>query len=282
VGIFVATLVAAAWIADKKAPDGLAALPTKARAFGAVAGTSVGLLLFLLMLPSLFVGPAANWRHLQTWFDRVVVHRDMGAENNSGFYSVRNQSLDNAVARLGNWAAFELAGGPSDQLTEDAAGTSRAPAEPAGLHRALTAVKGLLGLLLLAVAWRAARRNDLVEIAAVFGLACTLALIVSPLSWAHHYLIWLPALVTVPPWIWQRGESRWAAWLAIAPCVLMVVHYLLLDWTGRAGVLGLGTTVWFIAACYVSLRQPIAASTEYGVSSTEERTVTSATVASAA
>jgi hypothetical protein len=254
VGILLATLFLAAFFGTRKLADGLAARPT-ARAWGAIAGTGAGMLLFLFALPSLFVGPAANWRHLQTWVDRVVVHRDMGAENNSGFYSVRNQSLDNAVARLGNWAANALAGGPSDELTEDASGASHAPVEPADMHRALTGVKALLAVLLLAVVWRAARLNELLEIAAVSGLACTLALIVSPLSWAHHYLLWLPALVTIPCWLWQSGHARWAKRLAIAPCVLMVVHYVLLDWSGRAGVLGLGTTVWFIAACTIPLRR---------------------------
>ena len=255
VAILLATLLLAALFGQRELTDGLAARPT-ARAWGAIAGTGSGLLLFLFVAPSLFVGPAANWRHLQTWVDRVVVHRDMGAENNSGFYSVRNQSLDNAVARLGNWAAYALADGPSDELTEDATGASHAPDEPAAIHRTLTGVKALLAVLLLAMAWRAARRNESLELAAVFGLACTLALIVSPLSWAHHYLLWLPALVTVPCWISQRGQTAWAKRLAIAPCVLMVAHYALLDWTGRAGVLGLGTTAWFIAACYVSLRSP--------------------------
>ena len=37
-------------------------------------------------------------------------------------------------------------------------------------------------------------------------------------------------------------------------CGLMWTHYLLLDWAGRAGVLGLGTTVWFIVAAVGMLR----------------------------
>ena len=37
----------------------------------------------------------------------------------------------------------------------------------------------------------------------------------------------------------------------------MWTHYLLLDWAGRAGVLGLGTTVWFIFAAVWMLRRRV-------------------------
>ncbi len=199
-GIFLAALLVAAHL------EGWSRSATR-RAVGAATGTVLGLVLFLLIVPAMFVGPAANWSHLGTWFDRIVIHHDMGEENNSGFYSMRNQSLDNAVARLGNWAAYGVADGPPDVPEEGAHGAaSRPPRELPLVHRALTGVKCALTFLLLAVAWRSARRNDSLELAALFGLACVLTLIVSPLSWAHHYLLWLPGLLLVPCWLCARGK----------------------------------------------------------------------------
>ena len=51
---------------------------------------------------------------------------------------------------------------------------------------------------------------------------------------------------------------RFAKSLAISACGLLWAHYLLLDWTGRAGLLGLGTTVWFLAAAIGMLQRSAA------------------------
>ncbi|HEV3417456.1 MAG TPA: hypothetical protein VG056_11600, partial [Pirellulales bacterium] len=111
----------------------------------------------------------------------------------------------------------------------------------------------LLALLLIG-GWKAARHGSSLDMAAIFGLASTLTLVISPLSWAHHYLLWLPGLLLVPAWQWQAKRRRMAKALAISACGLMVAHYLLLDWTGRAGLLGLGTTVWFVVAARSAAR----------------------------
>jgi hypothetical protein len=228
--------------------------PTR-RFAGTLAGTGLGLLWFIFVLPGLAIGDAANLKHLHTWIDRIVVRNDMGEENNSGFYSVRNQSLANAVQRLGNWCAYAFAGGPIDLSGEDA---TRRPAvapidQPAVQHTLAPARFALLALLLIG-GWKAARHGSSLDMAAIFGLASTLTLVISPLSWAHHYLLWLPGLLLVPAWQWQAKRRRMAKALAISACGLMVAHYLLLDWTGRAGLLGLGTTVWFVVAARSAAR----------------------------
>jgi hypothetical protein len=229
------------------------AAPTS-RVARAVAGMAIGLLLFFLFVPSLAIGAAANMRHLHTWIDRVVIHHDMGDDNNSGFYSVRNQSLTNAVQRLGNWCAYALAGGPSDLPGEGAGRDAVEPIDQPAVQRALMPARfGLLAILLIG-GWKAARRGDALDVAAAFGLASTVTLLISPLSWAHHYLLWLPGLLLVPPWLWRGGRTRLAATLAIAACGLMIGHYLLLDWTGRAGLLGLGTTAWFLVSARIAAR----------------------------
>ncbi len=244
VGMFFATARASCW----------AAAPSR-RLAGTFAGLAVGLLMFFFILPGLAVGNSDNIRHLRTWVDRVVVHHDMGEENNAGFYSVRDQSLTNAVERLGNWiaAAFsdeEHRGLPTNGSNQAGAAPVIAPA----VERSLAVTRLALLLLLAIGAWRTSRDGDRLNIAAVFGLAATATLLLSPLSWAHHYLIWLPGLLVVPAWLWRSGRIRLARILAIAPCVIMVVHYVLLDWAGRAGLLGLGTTAWFLTAAQIAAR----------------------------
>jgi hypothetical protein len=230
-----------------------AAEPTGRFARTAV-GLAIGVALFFIVVPSLAIGPVANVRHLRTWTDRIVLHHDMGDDNNSGFYSVRNQSLTNAVQRLGNWVAFELADGPNDQPGDGPASDTVEPIDQPAVQRALAPARFALAALLLIGGWKAARRGDPLDMAAMFGLASTATLLISPLSWAHHYLVWLPGLLFVPAWLWRGERRRLAATLAISACALATAHYLLLDWTGRAGLLGLGTTAWFLIAARIAAR----------------------------
>ncbi len=231
-----------------------AAEPSR-RFAGSFAGLAVGLLMFFFILPGLAIGNSDNIRHLRTWIDRVVVHHDMGEENNAGFYSVRDQSLTNAVERLGNWIASALSGAKDgSSLPNGSKHVGAAAATTPAVECSLAATRGALLLLLAIGAWRAARYGDRLDIAAILGLAATATLLLSPLSWAHHYLIWLPGLLVVPAWLWRSGRGRLAKVSAIAPCVFMVAHYALLDWAGRAGLLGLGTTAWFLTAAQIAAR----------------------------
>ncbi len=222
---------------------------------GAFAGLAMGLLMFFFILPGMAIGNAANVNHLRTWVDRIVLHHDMGEENNAGFYSVRDQSLTNAVERLGNWLADGVAGSHSDETSRTtSAHAGAAPVVISSVERCLAFARLALLALLVIGSWRAARHGDPLDVAVVFGLAATATLLLSPLSWAHHYLIWLPGLLVVPAWLWRARRVRLAQVIAIAPCVLIVVHYVLLDWAGRAGLLGLGTTAWFLAAARIAAR----------------------------
>jgi hypothetical protein len=50
-----------------------------------------------------------------------------------------------------------------------------------------------------------------------------------------------------------------AAWHAIAPAALVLVHYLFLGSAGNIGLLGLGTAAWHTSTCITVLRvKPIA------------------------
>ncbi len=61
----------------------------------------------------------------------------------------------------------------------------------------------------------------------------------------------------------RAGETRVATRLAISACALMIVHYVLLDWAGRAGLLGLGATVWYIAASLAALRVTLCCQSDF-------------------
>jgi hypothetical protein len=226
-------------------------LPQAATLLG---GLTAGLAVFLLLLPAAAVGWSANLHHLHRFVDLIVLNHDVGGENDLTYHSVRNQSLTNAVYRLGNWVAFAWEGGPDDLAEAKPGETVVMPMDQPVVHGVLMSVRLGLLILLTVVGWRAAKRGAALDLAAAYGAACVATLLVSPLSWGHHYLIAAPGLLFVPLWYWRQGRIGFAKSLAISACGLLCAHYLLLDWTGRAGLLGLGTTVWFIAAAIGMLR----------------------------
>ena len=65
----------------------------------------------------------------------------------------------------------------------------------------------------------------------------------------------LSALVFVPLWFYQLGDIRQAKRLAMAPVVLSLLHYAWVDVFGRMGVLGIGTTVWYLVVVSTLLFQ---------------------------
>jgi hypothetical protein len=219
------------------------------RAAATCAGGLAGLVLFVFAVPGGIVGHAANVAHLQTWVSRVVTNEEVGVDNDFNVRSKRNQSLGNAVRRLGNRLAFAAGAGPDDLLVDDLSQQSVVmPMENAVVDFGLRiAAMGLVALWLIA-AWRVAGRGDVSGLLALFGLACAATLVISPISWGHHYVVWLPALVFVPFWMWNNDRRAMAIGIAESALVLVAAHYILLDHAGRVGLLGIGTTIWYIAA----------------------------------
>jgi hypothetical protein len=226
------------------------------RAATTMAGGLAGLALFVLVLPGGIVGHSANIAHLRTWMDRVVANDDVGIVNDFNARSKRNQSLTNAVRRLGNRLAFAAGAGPDDRLVDDLAQQStKMPMETDAVDYRLSAAIGGLVMVLLIAGWRVANRGDMGGIVALFGLACMATLLVSPISWGHHYVVWLPALVFVPFWMWNNDRRALAIGMAESALVLTAAHYILLDHAGRVGLLGIGTTIWYLVAT-ISLGWP--------------------------
>ena len=90
--------------------------------------------------------------------------------------------------------------------------------------------------------------SPLLNQAAGFGLACGALLVVSPVARNHYFVLLGPAVLFVPLWLDRMGRHRAAAVLAIVPCVLVLLQYVLLPYVGRIGLLGLGNTAWLMAA----------------------------------
>jgi hypothetical protein len=53
----------------------------------------------------------------------------------------------------------------------------------------------------------------------------------------------------VPIWLLRRGRLMLARAAAVVPPVLSWSYYLAMPYTGGLGLLGLGTTVWFLGVC---------------------------------
>lgn len=203
----------------------------------------------LLLFPASVIGWNDNLRHLATWYEKVATKvNDVRSEDFGGDVdSPRNQSLSNGVYRLGNWVAYEFAGGPYDFMTGKAHGAM--PMDAPLVSRGLLAVRVLGLLALLGAAIRAGRSGDRRLWGVAFGLAAAATLVVSPVARGHYFMFLLPAALFLPRWLIETGKRRAAFYAAVVPAALVAAHYVLLDYAGRIGVLGIGTAVWYFAAC---------------------------------
>ena len=96
--------------------------PALGRRFAAsTAGVCFGLVLFFFLVPAAMVGWNANMRNLDTWAQFMLTKADDGGMDprSGNSHSSRNQSLQNATYRLGNFAAHVFGGGPDDRLVEE-------------------------------------------------------------------------------------------------------------------------------------------------------------------
>jgi len=215
-------------------------------------GVGCAMVLCLLLLPAGLVGWRTNLHHLNTWWHTVIPQigdsRDDNLAGDSS--SVRNQSLTNAVKRLGNWGHHYFAGGPDDKdptilWRQGQKFLMDAPWVGRGLLLARVAI----GCLLVFVGYRVGRSRDLLGLAALFGLACVSTLFLAPIARGHYYVLLLPAVLFTGAWLARQGHGQWALAAAAVPAGLSLTHYILLDVAGRVGLLGIGTTLWYTAAC---------------------------------
>ncbi|MDX1965018.1 MAG: glycosyltransferase family 87 protein [Pirellulales bacterium] len=231
----------------------------------------LGLAVWFLLVPGLILGQEKNLGLLQTWYTRVVSNQDVGTDNDFNARSLRNQSFANGLRRMGNWWAYCQGTGPDDRVADDLAHRMlplpmENPAADLTIKVVVGGVLMLLAAATLRLGMRAANQQPEAESTtihassarldwlAVFGLACTATVLVSPLSWGHHYVICWPAMVFVPLFLASCGSERLARSLAWSAAGLLLAHYVILDYAGRVGLLGLGMTVWYGVGVLAVLR----------------------------
>ena len=88
-------------------------------------------------------------------------------------------------------------------------------------------------------------RRDVLGQAATMGMACTAALVISPISRGYYHTELVPGVLLLPLWLLSRNMPRAARWMAWTPVALVLAHYLALPITGRLGLLGIGTATWY-------------------------------------
>ncbi|HTU23937.1 MAG TPA: glycosyltransferase 87 family protein [Pirellulales bacterium] len=216
---------------------------------GLATGLAAGMALWLLVVPALAIGWQRNLDCLARWASLVPTKAiDTGPGLFAGdSYSVRNQSLVNAVRHLGNWIPEE-SGGPGDRLPFSAPNDAPRAKHNAAVDQVLLAVRlAVLGTAALAAVWAGRRQLPLAG-AAVFGLGMVATLVVSPVARTHYFLLVAPAVLFAAWFVDRAGWPRRAQWLAWTPTVLVVPHYLFPAEAGRIGWLGIGIAVWLIAA----------------------------------
>jgi Glycosyltransferase family 87 len=224
-------------------------------------GLTVGLLLFAFLIPAALTGWNGNLHHLETWFSKVVTKvvdvrtSDFGED----VRSIRNQSLDNAAYRFGNFLTRKLDYGPDDTLVDHPHDASlRLPMDDWRSGMLIVAGRILALAILLWFVLRAGFANDPVGRGTVFGLACVATLVVCPVARGCYYVLFLPAIPFVCQRLVELSRPRASEFVAWIPVVLVWLHYLLLPNGGRIGLLGLGTTAWFLATCVLLQRRPAA------------------------
>jgi hypothetical protein len=224
-------------------------LPSGKQLAFATAGVTLGLGLFFFLVPACLIGWNANLRHLHTWTDFVVAKADDGGvEVRSGnSHVLRNQSLSNAVYRLGHFTAHVLAAGPDDRLANMDDGT-QVLTDSTAVHSLLLMARISVLLALLLAAVRLGRVGTRLSQMTGIGLACVAMLVISPVARGHYFVLLAPAILFLPLWLDLHGMRRAAIVMGIAPALLTVPFYAMMDVFGRIGLLGLGTTFWLVAA----------------------------------
>jgi alpha-1,2-mannosyltransferase len=115
---------------------------------------------------------------------------------------------------------------PSDQSLSGAVARLAGTADPPRLW-GLVAVL-VVGLAGLAVAVWAHRRGYRM---AGFGCCAVTGLLVSPISWTHHWVWAVPVLVWLTATAWRRRSAAWA--LAAATAAVVFSDYTPLPWPGH-------------------------------------------------
>ncbi len=216
------------------------------RAFGAAAGLLLGLALLVWVLPASVLGAGRNATLLSTFVSRVARNPRLAADAGILASASSNVSVINA-SRHARGIVPDTAKEGADPLPVGPDG----PAETGGL----IAVGLVLLLPALALTVRAGRSGDQITLAASFGLALAAGLLLSPLTWSHQLVQFVPAISFSARSLLDRDRDDAALAVAAAPVALIWLAYAFPPIT-RTGFLGLGLAAWTAGTLALLLTTP--------------------------
>jgi hypothetical protein len=204
-------------------------------------GVLIGACLFIFVVPASLIGWRRNLDYLREWQARVVANDRVGPRSNFNIHSYRNQSLANAAYLWDRATARSPHAGPA---------SASLPDRPERIvHREVRVAIGIVLAMLLVTGVVLSRGTESLEQAVAYSLACCATLLVSPLAWGHYYMALVPAVLVVPIWLSSLGMPVLSRVIAVIPPVLSWLYYVAMPYTGGFGLLGLGTTAWFLGVC---------------------------------
>lgn len=210
-------------------------------------GTVVGSLVWWFLLPALFLGWNGNLRALERWYGKVIAGAEAVRTHDFGgdVTSPRNQSLANAAYRMGNWLAYRLKLGPDDRLIDSTeTATGRMPMDALIAEQLVRGARLLMAGALLVVVVVLGSRGRRADIFLALGLGCVGTLVISPVSRGHYFVLLAPLVLALPAWLAANGRGDRGGFWAWIPAGLCLAHYLGLEFTGRIGLMGVGTALW--------------------------------------
>jgi len=226
-------LASARSVAASEAPGGGAAPRRAANAF---VGLLLGAALFAFVVPAALIGPSRTIDASGIFWRQVMTNPSFSTDWEFEIHANRNQSLDSAAWKL----VRSLSGGErvaADPLGREKGAHAEAP-RPRWFDFASTACRGALGLGALVVSLRLARHGIRGAFAG-FGVAALATLVISPVSWGHHFSMLLPAMLAVPAFLESRGRSLASFTFSIGIGAAVLLHYASIDALGAIGLLGL-------------------------------------------
>lgn len=186
------------------------------RQWRAVGGFAAGLLLFLVIIPGLFIGMGTNLRMLDAWRNAMIEPyvQELYVETIQA-----NQSLPGLVHRfLTDQPAVALSGDRTRNINP----ISLTPQQAQHVVRACVVV---LGLAIAWITWPG-RLRDNWRLAAEYSLIFIAMLIISERSWKHHYVtVVLPFAVVATHLTLGNPTRAQRRWLLAALIATQVLFY---------------------------------------------------------
>ena len=175
-------------------------------------GILLGLAIAIKLTPLVFLGAFLVWRRWRAL--SLAVGSAAAATLLSGLV------FPGSLARYFGWALLDTSRVGPTHITTNQSLTgllARAEIGPQGVWVALATATVLVGLL---VAWRLRGTADVIAVVSLFGI---IGLLISPISWTHHWVWCIPALITCASW-WRRGIGRAPALMGLVGLVIFLVN----------------------------------------------------------